>query len=178
MYSKKGQAGMMEMFVVLIIIFIIIGFGMYVFFKASISGTKEQAEGLCVMTATSQLKAILYMPELICSSQAHIENYCIDVFKVIAYKGAESKGAIIAGNCPVKVVIEQAYPEPNGDRECDMVRPGMDKNCKYIVLYEPSEGEKAGRETEIITSTPVSLYYPEKDEYAIGRLVISSYAYA
>ncbi len=165
----------MEMFIIVFVIIIIIGVGMYFFFKISVASTKETAEDLCVQTATSQLDYVSILPELICSERTYTESYCIDVFKAMAYKDLDDKEALAAGNCPKKVVIEQAYPEPRSeDKECTSVSRAMERNCNYILLYEPPQDVTEAR-MEAIISAPIALYYPHTDEYRIGRLVISSY---
>ena len=61
---KKGQAEMMETFMVIIVLFLIIGMGMYFFFKFSISSVKEEAKDVCILDAAKMVASASSLSEL------------------------------------------------------------------------------------------------------------------
>jgi len=175
--SKKGVIEMMETFMILFVIFVLIGIGMYFFYKFSISSTKETAKEACMLTASEMLSSVLTTPELQCTHQSSPKS-CVDAVKILAFKNSSGIRLLKKGPCKKKIVFQQVYPQPgkNNNTECDansMRSIEFPTNCGKWTLVVPDAAVKG--KAERIISTPVSLYYPNKKEYGIGKLVLSVY---
>jgi hypothetical protein len=179
-YSKKGQIGMMEMFMVIFVLFIIIGLGMYYFYKFSFSNQQETAEDSCVQSTNEQLSSVLQMPEIKCSNYANDEE-CIDIVKLIAFKDEPSIETLSRGSCKKSIIFKQIYPsidERYKDVECgeqEFRDPNFPNNCAIWNLFQPLEADIKNKNTQIILETPVSLYFPTLNQYRIGRLELKIY---
>ncbi|RME55045.1 hypothetical protein D6777_01695 [Candidatus Woesearchaeota archaeon] len=176
--SSKGQIGMMESIMVIFVIFIIIGLGMYFFFKTSISQTKKVGEESCVLSTGEQLSSILNLPEIKCSTQAH-DNDCVDIAKVISYKNEPSIKNLNRGLCKKSITFIQSYPTPKvNDTECteELMRSAeYPDNCDKWTLFEPGKEDIKGKKNVQILETPVSLYFPSINSYRMGKLRLKLY---
>lgn len=181
--NRKGMIGMMETFMIIFVIFILIGFGMYFFYKVSVTSNIEAAQETCEMSSYDQLLTTLDLPGLQCSFKgASKPRDCVDTVKLRAFIDTGMADDVGSSTCTMKIVFKQLYPEPgaraNGT-ECssnEMRNPDFPANCDRWTLKVPNENQirdKAAR----ITSTPVSLYYPHIKQYGIGQLEITTYTY-
>ena len=182
--NKKGVIEMMETFMILFVIFILIGFGMYFFYKISSSSGQETHTDICITQSTGMLSSIVKMPDIQCNGKE--AEACIDIAKLAAFsEGIKAdknrRKAIESSVCPKRITVEQAYPYPDLERKSnitnctrmDLNNPDFPKNCGKWNVFEPATAKNA--KASRLISTPVSLYYPTKDEYGIGRLVITLY---
>jgi hypothetical protein len=171
---------MMESIMVVFVLFIIIGFGMYFFFKVSISQTKKVGEESCILSSAEQLSSVLNLPELKCSIQSH-DRDCVDVAKIVAFKDDSSLKNLGRGLCKKSITFVQLYPEIDErykDVECEeslMRRSDYPDNCGRWTLFEPSQKDIKGRKNQQILETPISLYFPSKNEMRIGKLKLKIY---
>lgn len=177
--GRKGIIEMMETFMVLFIIFILIGLGMYFFGKGMITSAKDTQTELCLKHGTEMMLSIANLPDINCGSGMQA---CIDTAKLEAFRGAMAdknrRKILESGMCQKSIVVEQVYPEAKGKEKinCTMQElrstdfPG---NCGKWAVFEPKVKTVFKSSNKIVT--PVSLYYPNKEEYGIGRLVITVY---
>jgi len=175
--AKRGMIEMMETFVVLFVVFIIIGFGMFLFYKFSMQSSKQAAQEVCVMDATQMIQSVLTIPEIQCSISGSLEN-CVDVFKLMAFNGTAKASQLGKGGCPKKVVFKQIYPAPSPEKnatECKIGDMGsFPDSCGQWTVSAPNPSEirnKASRQF----AGPVSLYYPHLNQRGVGKLVITAY---
>lgn len=176
---KKGQSELMETFIVLLVLFVIIGLGIYFFFKFSIAGTKEEAQELCILDAAKMVASASSLPELRCSFGGHESTrICVDLLKAIATKKVNST-SFKSITCPRDVTLEIIYPEPNPRAgECterSVSEPDFPRNCANITIYKVPTGLLKGKTGPIYNSAFVSIYVPTSDRYIVGRLKIGSY---
>lgn len=182
--SKKGVIEMMETFMILFVIFILIGFGMYFFYKISISSGQETHTGVCITQAEGMLSSIVKMPDIQCNGKE--TEACIDIAKLAAFaeglKSDKNRRKVIESSvCPKRIIVEQAYPYPDIERNSnitnctrmDLNSPDFPRNCGRWNVFEPATAKKAA--SSRLISTPILLYYPAKDEYGIGKLIITLY---
>jgi len=177
--NKKAVIEMMESFMILLVVFILIGFGMYFFFKVSVASTQESAEEMCMLDASQMLSSVLSVPEIQCSVQGALEDDCIDTVKLIAFMDSDRKKLLEGkGACLKKIEFVQVYPVPEGrknDTECtapEMRNPDFPENCGKWTLVGP-ENTKGMAARKI--STPISLYYPHIREFGLGKLMLTTY---
>ncbi len=166
---SKGQIELSETIIVLFIAVIIIVFGIIFYFQyytkhISNIGGKFTEERYNVLLAS-----ISSMPELKCSFLGN-EEQCIDVLKVMAFN--EDNYFDILGYS--NITIEQVYPETINE-ECTGLKyqnTTYPDNCRYWKVYarRPLVVKEA-----IKIETPISLYFADKREYRIGKLMIEFY---
>lgn len=176
-HNKKGMIEMMESFMVIFVIFILIGLGMFVYFKVSVSSTKETHADICLSQSTKIIAAIAEMPDISCKEK----RPCIDAMKLDAFiaRGQNEMNKVLESSvCQKNITIEQIYPEPkdkglcNGDTRTD---PEFYTKCNTWAVFRPSGAIPktwASRNIE----TAVSLYYPATDTYGMGKLRITVYS--
>ena len=164
---------------VIMVLFILIGVGMYFFFKFSIAGTKEEAKEVCILDAAKMVASASSLPELRCSVAGHESTrICVDLLKAIATKKANST-SFRSITCPRDVTLEIVYPEPEkGASECterSVSEPDFPRNCANVTIYKVPAGLLKGKTGPILNSAFISIYVPTSDRYIVGRLKIGSY---
>jgi len=174
--KKKGVVEFMETFIIIFVVFIILGLGLFFFWKVSISETKQTAEEACMLTSYEMLLYVMEMPEIQCSIKAKPRD-CIDTAKLLSFGSTDAARALGKGACKRNIVVKQVYPAPDArhnSTECtsnQMRDIEFPKSCGQWTLAEQKEEGKAAR----TISVPVSLYYPNIKEYGIGKLIITTY---
>lgn len=178
---------MMETFMILFVIFILIGVGMFFFFKFWWASAEETHKEVCLEHATDLLTSIARMPDISCPG---IEtSACIDTAKLIAFmqglkdrqEGPRRKKALESGACPKTIKVEQVYPEPEDEAKAEqcgkslMSSPDFPQNCGVWNVFEPRNTANLKKMASRKIATPVSLYYPGKGSYGLGKLVITVY---
>jgi hypothetical protein len=171
-FTKRGQVQLNETIMVLFVIIIIIFMGVFIFYKYSIASLKETAGTLSEEEQTVLLASFPAMPEVGCAIDSCLDTAKFLPFKVLAKQKELTYAHIFGG---ATVWVEQVYPKPTVKIECNINHYRDTKypsNCNHWVLYE-NKPESFTKEHKL--STIVSLYYPERDVYGIGRLHIEVY---
>jgi len=161
-YTKKAQIQMGETIAVVIIFIIILIFALFLYFQYSYKSLEKKGFEFQETEFSSLLYSLTDSPELSC-----LKGNCVDITKIIALKQLNYKFK----NKEIK--IEIIYPEPLSNKECtinDYFDSNYPNNCKYWIL-EPLKKTK----NKIIVNTPISLYYPELDEFKIGLIYLTVY---
>tara|TARA_Y100000310_G_scaffold345815_1_gene470410 strand:- start:25600 stop:26142 length:543 start_codon:yes stop_codon:yes gene_type:complete len=168
--SSKAQIGMIEMIMVLLVVFIIIGLVMiiyYNFFRQNIEDTKQE---LSLQEANILLASITSRPEFQCSFRGNTRE-CIDMSKVTSLSISINKNikyyADIFKSKTIK--IELLYPKDENGL-CDQSKYNKKEypdNCNLWTIYDNVKGEN-----KAITSTPISLYFPSSKEFRVGKLIV------
>lgn len=164
-YSKKGQIGMLETLMILVIIGIIIGIGIYLVYIGVIKEAEETADELSAQERNVLLAVIGKLPEINCA-----KDNCIDTTKLVA------ANSIIKANKDYYVEmlgfrtvnIEVLYPEKNAINCNDNNYP----DCGVFKLYE---NKKKNFKFNPKMSVIVSLHYPAESKYKAGRLILEEY---
>ncbi len=169
----KGQIEMNETIFVLFFIVLILAIGMVVYYRYFVENVQETAGQLSEQEASVLLASIIERAELRCS-----QGDCIDTSKIIPFsqvvKAHSSHYLRELGY--KRITLEIMYPRSNSTRLCDLQayqQSSYPENCASYIVYEQRLMKSTGK---IVVGTPVSIYYPELNEYRIGRLVIESYA--
>ncbi len=170
--STKGQIEMHETILVLFVISVIIVLLIFVYYRYTISSIEATGEELSEQEALVQLSFITKYPELRCTN----EN-CIDMLKAFSFKqvSLSNKDYYLRTFGKKRITIEQIYPEPKTTEECNPSKFNQfdyPNNCKYWVIYEEIPASYSSKQK---TSIPISLYFPEIDQYRLGRLNIEVY---
>lgn len=160
-YSRKGQVGMMETIMVLVVIVILLSIGIFFYYKFYLEDLKQKDEGLSRVERDILLASILAMPEIQCSFNT-VEQGCIDWKKIETdyINQNEQSYFTIFGSRVIK--IEQTYPVENENKFTIYDRPRPNANTKEII------------------SVPVSMYFSKEqadgeDVYTIGKLIVEDY---
>ncbi len=169
---SKGQVELNETLLVLFFIVVIIIIGVVFYFKVFQEKVKEKGEELSEQEASVLLASITSMGEISCSNED-----CVDTSKLVPF-GNLARNKIdyykgLLGN--KKITIYNIYPSAR-EGLCDNRAYNSieyPENCNHWVIYE--NNAYPGRGEGLKISTPISLYYPENNEYKIGRLEIEFY---
>ena len=168
-YSKKGQVGMLEMLMVLVIVGIIIAIGIYFYYNAFFKGMKEKGNELSIQEQEVLLGMVGNIQELQNSIDTRTES-SVDTLKLVgmadAVKNNRGYYAAIFGHKSIRV--EVAYPS-NKKEECN---ENSYPNCNVFEIYEnkPAEEKKA-----MAASALIPIYYPAEKRYAVGKLIVEAY---
>ncbi|MEK6816944.1 MAG: hypothetical protein AABY09_04985 [Nanoarchaeota archaeon] len=171
---------MLEMFMIIFVLFIILGLGMYYFYKFSLSSIEDTGRDVCMQTSSQQLSSIIRLPETICTVQG-ISRECVDVTKLMAFKESTSVKAFARGVCKKSITFIQSYPPVKNetlDVECDgqkLTSPDFPSNCGKWTVYDVDEKTKKEARSKPVIETPVSLYFPTLKEFRIGKLQLRMY---
>ena len=171
---KKGQVHVSETMLVMFVVVVIILLGVVVYFKFAIERNKSLPDELSERQATIMLAKAVNLEEFACSNED-----CMDTAKFLSFKKVLLKDygryQKIFGR--KKITLSIIYPEPEDsvkDVECDVSRyipVEYPENCGKWILYDFNPENELGAKV----STVVSLYFPEVDEYKVGRLEIEHY---
>lgn len=175
MRNKKGVIEMMETFMIIFVIFILMGIGMFFYFRASLSAGKELHRDVCLTQTTELISAIARLPDINCKEK----HPCLDTAKLEAFASkteAEKQKVLESTVCRKNITIEQIYPEPEEKGLCKGKQsdPNFPKNCNMWQVFSVRASQVSGKAGEAI-AVPVTLYYPTKDEYGMGKMVITVY---
>ncbi|MBS3163581.1 hypothetical protein J4427_02720 [Candidatus Woesearchaeota archaeon] len=161
---KKAQIQIQETIIVIFIFIIILGVGLVLFYKFNESSIRQIEDDDRLVYFYNMIGTFPSMPEVKCSSLGD-EKECIDVSKLIAFK---NKGEFFKSN----ITIYTVYPErPN--IECTIQKLNSGQDCGTFPVF--SNIPKTFINKRVIF-TPVSLYYPDRDTYELGKLVIEVYS--
>ncbi|MDD5178589.1 MAG: hypothetical protein PHT54_04920 [Candidatus Nanoarchaeia archaeon] len=177
LYSKKGDIGMIETIMVVIVILIILILAAVFYFKFQKSGIEEKTGELTDQRANVLLTYATRMPELQCSFRNKEESSCIDSLKIISFNKLKNKEDYydVFGFRTLKVKI---IASPFGTKAGDCLKaytldygnyPG---NCDEFTIYS---NPKPNFESKSVVGIPVVVYFPVKEKYLIGKLVVESY---
>ena len=172
--SSKGQIEMNETLLVVFFIVLIIAIGSLLYYRHFMETAKTQVEELSEQEMSVLLASITEMGEIRCG-----QGDCIDTSKIIPFSNViKAHSAYYNADLGFKkITLEIVYPASEHNKApCDLrayQQSMYPNNCGFYTLYEnePKQAKKA-----ITVGSPVSIYYPETDEYRIGRLKIESYA--
>jgi len=161
MKTKKAQIKMFETIAVLLIFFVLIGFGLIFYSRIQSQGFQAKLDENFELKAIQTAQLVSFLPELQCSSDGIITDDCFDTLKV------EALSEIIRNDQKLRteyyfdtfgysdISIKQIYP------------PGS-----IWTIYENSvDNYKAKSSVKI----PISLYDAKKREYGFGILNIDVY---
>lgn len=173
---KKSQIQMGETIVVLFIVIVIIALGLIIYFNFRSSDIESEAEEMQFGSSSMMLSILSSIPEIKCSIEAKDEE-CIDTTKVLVLESFMGRNTqkyrqIFGGR---EINLKISYPESSTQGVCTQEKYkqyNYPDNCDTYVIYKPT---KTTQNKKII-STPVSIYFPDKDIYGIGSLQIITYS--
>jgi len=165
--NTKAQTQSMELIAVLLVFLVLLSLGIYYYYQFQFSDIKSLTSKLVNEKLEAYLISIPNQPEFQCSSRAS-SDICLDVSKVLLFKTSElSKSALLPR---ARIMVKQLYPETTSIKECtlqDFNSPSFPNNCLFFTIKDwPITKNKA------IISNPVLLYYPNKNLYSLGSLII------
>jgi hypothetical protein len=170
--NKKGQLQIQETILVVFIFIILIMFGLVFFYRVQLASIAEDFNEFQNTRDTINFITIGDLPEFSCSKLG-IRESCIDTLKLNSFialnNSAKYRSYYFERFGYKKITITQIYPEKN-EKLCSN---SQIEDCGLWNIYENKPLRQTG--TKIVRDTPVSLYFPDKDEYGIGILVVESY---
>ena len=160
MKNKKSQIKMFETIAVLIIFFVLIGFGLVFYSSIQGQGFQAKQEENFELKAIQTAQLVSFLPEIQCSSDGIITNDCFDILKIEALNYVINTGELrneyyfdTFGYSDIS--INQIYP------------PGVNWN-----IYERHlTNSKAKSSIQI----PISLYNASSRKYNFGVLNVAVY---
>jgi len=170
-YFKKAQIGMIETILVLLVFFVLLVLGIFYYSSFRSYEVGEIGKELSSQQQEVMLASISSMPELACDNKN-----CIDATKLLATRKIVEKYPMYYGSLfNFKTIkVEILYPEPlEKEKECDITTHNQQdypENCGYFLIYSKS---LPNAKITTTISTPISLYFPSKDEYKIAKLSIT-----
>jgi len=158
MKSKKSQIKMFETIAVLLIFFVLVGFGLIFYSRIQAGSFQARQEENFELKAIQTAQLVSFLPELQCSSNNIIVDDCFDILKV------EALTDFIAQNPSIRnehyydlfgfsiITVEQVYPS----------------GLSWRVYEKTINGDKARSSIQI----PVSLYNASSRSYNLGVLTV------
>lgn len=159
--NKKAQIHMTETLIVLMIFFIILFFGIFLYYNYTFKDIKESGQEVQEKQAQAQLQIISSMPEFSCADFS-----CIDTLKLIAFQQNTQHYQNTFGFKTIEIM--QIYPRQNEIQCTTQTYPDCNK---YAIYNNPKPDYKS----KLDSSIPVSLYFPSKNQYKIGKIIITNY---
>ncbi len=157
----------MELIAVLFIIMVIISVAVYYYYQFQFSDIRSLTQKMINEKIEVYLTSIPNMPEFQCSFRGSKES-CLDVTKLLLFKSSELSKSVTLPRA--RIIVKQVYPVKTATRECilqDFGSPDFPDNCLYFTIKDFSLNNK-----KVIVSNPVLLYYPNKNLYTLGSLII------
>lgn len=161
MKNKKSQIKMFETIAVLLIFFVLVGFGLIFYGRIQAGSFQATQEENFELKAIQTAQLVSFLPELQCSSDGIITDDCFDILKVEALREFINQTPNIRNEYYYdlfgfsSISIEQIYP------------PGV----SWLIYEKTTERTKAKSSIMI----PVSLYNASSREYNFGVLNIDVY---
>ena len=169
---KRGQLQIQETILTIFIFIVLIMFGMIFFYRVQTSSIANDFREFEREKQSVDFITLGDLPEFSCSKMGIKEN-CIDVTKLIAFMSLvgnnQTKGYYFERFGYQNITIQQVYPEKNINK-CSISRM---EDCGQWNVYIKRPAKVTSK---TVRETPVSLYFPDKDEYSIGIMVVEAYA--
>jgi len=166
MKNKKAQIKMFETIAVLIIFFVLIGFGLIFYSRVASTSISEAGEEQFELKAIQTAQLVSFLPELQCTSSTSaniVVDDCFDVLKVEALTEVLNNPANQAiknehyfdGFGYSKIHIEKVYPS--------------------VSEWTVYERKKTDTRSNSSIKFPVSLYDAVSNSYGFGILTVEVY---
>lgn len=171
-FNKKGQLQIQETILAVFIFIVLIMFGLIFFYKVQSASIKQDFDKFQRERLEMDFITLGDLPEFSCS-KAGIKESCIDTSKLIVFSELSSKGGLKQYYFErfgyKNITIYQVYPARSSNNICDS---GILANCGIWEVYVKKSTKSNGKD---VYTTPVSLYFPERDDYGIGLMVVEVY---
>ena len=166
---KKGQLQIHETILVLFIFIVLLVIGMIFFYRYNAQSLRDSVFEIELSRFNAMLSTFPQSPEIRCSFLGQ-DASCVDSYKLISFKNLieDEKSHYRIKYGFKNITFYSLYPEKS-PAKCDL---NQVRDCGVWNLY--LEKPKNYRQTLVI-ETPVSLYFPDKDNYGIGKMVIEWY---
>ena len=169
--GKKGQMQIQETILTVFIFIVIIMFGMIFFYRIQSSSIAKDFGSFQNDKISIDFITLGDLPEFSCS-KAGIKESCIDEVKLLVFMGLgnnkDYREYLFDRFGYKNITIYEVYPVKNNNK-CN---PGNIGNCGVWEIYTKKPSKITSK---IVRTTPVSLYFPEKDDYGIGIMVVEAY---
>lgn len=170
--TSKGQIHLQETFFVLLLVVLLIFMGIFLYAKFFSGSLQQRADTLSEREATLFLARFSSLAEVRCSDKP-----CLDTSKFFPFQSLIQQHRTtytqLLGN--QKISVEEVYPVPLSPTPCTRalyLQPSYPGSCSQWTLYEQ---RPTTMKQTMTLSTVVSLYYPEKDLYTLGKLTVEVY---
>ncbi|MBI5797373.1 hypothetical protein HZA98_00530 [Candidatus Woesearchaeota archaeon] len=154
---------MIETIMVAMVFMVVLIVALTFYFKFSSQGVEKAGQQACLVSNTVLLASVASMPEIQCSVNGHRQQ-CIDTSKLLLFDATREYPEFFTTNCHQRVSFLVLSPEATNGA-CSL---GTYPDCSTYVFFD--QGEVSSGAVKI--STPVSLYYPLTDSYALGKLQV------
>ena len=159
MKDKKSQIKMFETIAVLIIFFVLIGFGLVFYSRIQGQQSQEKQEENFELKAIQTAQLVSFLPEIQCSSDGIPTNDCFDILKIKALNYVNT------GEIRNKYYFDTfGYSEIS----INQIYPSV---VNWDIYKRPLTDSKAKSSIQI----PVSLYNASSRKYNFGVLNVAVY---
>ena len=166
---KRGQLQIQETILVVFIFIIMIILGMVLFFRFQENSLKNEIREFMIADFGNRLLSLPDSSEF-AYTESGIKKNTIDTTKLIALNNLVKKKEryYFSKFGYMNITIVQVYPSKNNNK-CSSSKIS---DCGVWNVYEKVPNEVNSRFRK---ETPVSLYFPDKDEYTIGLMLVEVY---
>ena len=163
--NKKGQLQIQETIIAVFIFIVLIMFGLVFFYKVQSSSIANEFKDFQMEKNSIDFITLGELAEFSCS-KAGIKESCIDVPKLLIFSSFSKEYFEKFGY--KNITIYQVYPKTNSVK---CTTSNLD-NCGLWEVYFKKPSKVTSK---IVRDAPISLYFPDKDEYALGIMVVEAY---
>ncbi len=168
--NKKGELQTQETILVVFIFIILIVFGLIFFYRVQSASIADDFNNFQLEKLTVDFITLGDLPEFSCS-KAGIKESCIDTTKLVTFSrlmnNQDYKDYYFERFGYKNVTIYQVYPNKNNNKCTTSI-----SDCGVFEVYNRKPTKV---DTKIVRDTPVSLYFPDTDQYTIGMMVVEAY---
>lgn len=174
--DKKAQLQIQETILVVFIFIVLIMLGLIFFYRVQSGSIAQEFHEFQVSQLGVDFVTIGDLAEFSCS-KAGIRESCIDsgklvIFSVLSKVTTESydyEEYYFERFGYKNITIFEVYPGDSREK-CTINNVGAECGVWEVYVNKPDKIK-----SKRIFDTPVSLYFPERDEYGIGLLVVEAY---
>lgn len=170
--KRKGQLEIGVNIMVLLVVVILLIIALIAYFRFNYSSIKETRQEILDEKFSTLVNSLNNLPEIKCST-AGSERECLDAKKLIAFgkilKIRDIRDEYLDEFGVLGLEVKVVYPSLNvavENFDCVDAYTSPDDCGRFVLIESLGEGLKY--------TTPVSLYYPDRDIYKIGELIITA----
>ena len=168
--NKKGELQIQETILAVFIFIILIVFGLIFFYRVQNASIAEDFNNFKLEKLTVDFITLGDLPEFSCS-KAGIKESCIDAGKLIVFSrmlnNQKYKDYYFEKFGYKNITIYQVYPNTNNNKCVTSI-----SDCGVFEVYNK---KPTNIDSKLVRNTPVSLYYPDTDEYKVGVMIVEAY---
>ncbi len=172
MRYTRAQMQLNETILVMFVVVLMLIIGMIGYYRYSAQSLKNAGDDLVEEEVSVLLASVTEMPEISCSNDECLDMAKIAAFSKVSREEIQHYKGVFGSK---RILVEALYPEASDQSECNMQKYNQvnyPENCRYWVVFD---NKKSSFDSKIIVSSPISIYYPEMNRFAIGKIILEVY---